>query len=71
VQAAGARLSFLHNFAALHFLFYTKEFTFATYFTKKFLSFLLKLSFGASNRPKKHLFAWFLPVFYRENVTVF
>ena len=36
-----------NNFAALHYLFYTKEFTFATYFTKKFLFFLLKLSFGA------------------------
>ncbi|WP_291020240.1 hypothetical protein, partial [Faecalibacterium sp.] len=24
-----------NNFAALHFIFYTKEFTFATYFNKK------------------------------------
>jgi hypothetical protein len=36
-----------NNLAALHFIFYTKEFTFATYFNKKDNSFLLKLSFGA------------------------
>ena len=49
-----------NNFAALHYLFYTKEFTFATYFTKIFLTFLVKLSFGGIFRPKKHCFAWFL-----------
>ena len=42
-----------NNFAALHFIFYTKEFTFATYFIKKNSSFLLKLSFGAFSGPKK------------------
>ena len=36
-----------NNLAALHFIFYTKEFTFATVFNKKNNSFLLKLSFGA------------------------
>ena len=36
-----------NNFAALNFIFYTKEFTFATDFNKKNNSFLLKLSFGA------------------------
>jgi len=60
-----------NNFAALHYLFYTKEFTFATYFTKKFLFFLLKLSFRGLKRPKKRLFAWFLSVFYREIVMFF
>ena len=60
-----------NNFAALHYLFYTKEFTFATYFTKKFLFFLLKLSFRGLTRPKKRLFAWFLSVFYREIVMFF
>ena len=49
-----------NNFAALHYLFYTKEFTFATYFTKIFLTFLVKLSFRGIFRPKKHCFAWFL-----------
>ena len=42
-----------NNFAALHFIFYTKEFTFATYFTKKNSSFMLKLSFGAIFEPKR------------------
>uniref|UniRef100_UPI004038E9B4 hypothetical protein n=1 Tax=Faecalibacterium prausnitzii TaxID=853 RepID=UPI004038E9B4 len=42
-----------NNFAALHYLFYTKEFTFATYFTKKNSSFLLKLSFGVIFGPKR------------------
>ena len=42
-----------NNLAALHFIFYTKEFTFATYFTKKNSSFLLKLSFGVIFGPKR------------------
>jgi len=41
-----------NNFAALHYLFYTKEFTFATYFTKKVSLFLVKLSAGVGFRPK-------------------
>jgi len=52
VQTAGGGIVIFNNFAALHFIFYTKEFTFATYFTKKNSSFLLKLSFGVFLRPK-------------------
>ena len=43
-----------NNFAALHFIFYTKEFTFATYFNKKFF-FLVKLSFGVIFGPRAFL----------------
>ena len=43
-----------NNFAALHFIFYTKEFTFATYFTKKKFFFLGEnLSFRGHFRAKK------------------
>ena len=45
-------LSYFHNFAALQSIFYTKEFTFATYFTKKDCNFLVKLSSRAFSRPK-------------------
>jgi hypothetical protein len=47
VQTAAAATVIFTNFAALQSIFYTKEFTFATYFNKKDNSFLLKLSFGA------------------------
>jgi hypothetical protein len=47
VQTAAAATVIFTNFAALQSIFYTKEFTFATYFNKKDDSFLLKLSFGA------------------------
>ena len=41
-----------NNFAALHFIFYTKEFTFATYFTKKFF-FLVEIIFRGHFRAKR------------------
>ena len=48
-----------NNFAALHFIFYTKEFTFATYFTKKKFFFLVEIIFRGHFRAKKGLSAWF------------
>ena len=52
VQTAAAALVIFTNFAALQSIFYTKEFTFATYFNKKDNSFLLKLSFRGIPRQK-------------------
>jgi len=52
VQAAVAWIVIFNNFAALHYLFYTKEFTFATYFTKKISVFLVNLSARGLFGPK-------------------
>ena len=63
-----------NNFAALHFIFYTKEFTFATYFNEKLNIFLVNLDFLAKyvgfavvfhlvKLPKRGLFLLFLAVF--------
>jgi hypothetical protein len=52
VQTAVAWIVIFNNFAALQSIFYTKEFTFATYFTKKVSIFLVKLSAGVVFRPK-------------------
>ena len=60
-----------NNLAALHFIFYTKEFTFATYFNEKLNIFLVNLDFLAKyvgfavvfhlvKLPKRGLFLLFL-----------
>ncbi|MDY2681789.1 MAG: hypothetical protein SOV54_03485 [Faecalibacterium prausnitzii] len=48
-----AAIVILTNLAALQSIFYTKEFTFATYFNKKNKSFLLKISFRGFSRQKR------------------
>ena len=45
-----------NNFAALHYLFYTKEFTFATYFTKIIFDFLGEIIFRGYFQGQKALF---------------
>ena len=53
-------LSYFHNFAALQSIFYTKEFTFATYFTKKDCNFLGEIIFQGIFKAKNHAYRWFL-----------
>ena len=48
-----AGIVIFNNFAALHFIFYTKEFTFATYFTKKDSFFLCQIIFRGHFWAKK------------------
>ena len=48
-----------NNFAALHFIFYTKEFTFCNIFHQKKFFFLVEIIFRGIFRAKKGLSAWF------------
>jgi len=52
MEAAALAIVIFNNFAVIQSIFYTKEFTFATDFTKKISSFLVKLSVSGSKSGK-------------------